>query len=94
MRDIGLIPLVGLLVHWPDATYGLHLVQGFPTVGHCLLSEVFAWREVPLAARKDIFQGSEENNRAIVTAMRPGKDDGVILSTSIEDFEKGFASRP
>ena len=42
----------------------------------------------------DPFEGAEEHNKSILMAMRPGRDDRVILEKSMEDVEKGFAIQP
>ena len=34
-RDIGLIPLLAVVMRWPEFDFGIHLVEGFPAVGHC-----------------------------------------------------------
>jgi len=79
---------------WPDYTFGEHLVFGFPGVGHCEWSGVFPRREIALDERLNPLDGAEEHNKSILLAMRPGKDDQVILEKSTEDSEKGFATQP
>ena len=38
--------------------------------------------------------GAEESNSRMLKSMRPGKDDATILSKSMEDPIKCFATRP
>ena len=93
-RDIGLIPLLALLLVWPDVHFGYHLIVGFPAVGHNEWCGVFPRREVSPSERHDIFEDAEENNKKLLKKMRPGKDDDVILEKSMQDVDKGFAEEP
>ena len=56
------------------------------------MSGVYSRREVSLFERIDPLQGAAQNNRRMLLAMRPGKDDQVILVKSMEDADKGFAT--
>ena len=93
-RDIGLIPLLALLIAWPDVQFSYNLISGFPAVGHCSWSGVFPGREVSSSEKHDIFEGALANNKKLLAKMRPGKDDDTILNRGMEDAEKGFASEP
>ena len=93
-RDIGLIALLAVLIAWPDIHFSYGLITGFPAVGHCSWSGVFPGREVPSSEKHDIFEGAHANNKKLLAKMRPGIDDDTILSKSMEDSEKGFASAP
>ena len=93
-RDIGLIPLLAVLMFWPDVLFAIHLIFGFPAVGHCEWSGVYPRREVSPAERLDIFGDAEDNNERLKAKMRPGKDDDIIFTKSMQDVEKGFASEP
>ena len=93
-RDIGLLTLLSIILLWPDYTFGEHLVYGFPAVGHCIWSCVFPKREIAPSQMIDPFEGAEDHNKDILRAMRPGKDDRVILEKSMADAEKGFATQP
>jgi len=93
-RDIGLLTLLSIVMLWPDHTFGEHLVYGFPGVGHCEWSGVFPRREVTPVERGDPLKGAAEHNKDLLLAMRPGKDDAVILEKSMMDADKGFATQP
>ena len=93
-RDIGLIPLLAVLIRWPDFDFGRHLVQGFPAVGHCSWSGVWESREVPPEDRHDFFEGSEEHNRLTLSRLRLGLHDETIFEKSTADAEKNFATQP
>ena len=93
-RDIGLIPLLAVLMFWPDVFFAIHLIHGFPAVGHCEWSGVYPRREVSPSERFDVFKDAEESNERLKAKMRPGKDDDIILTKSMQDVEKGFASNP
>ena len=93
-RDIGLIPLLAVLMFWPDVRFATHLIYGFPAVGHCEWSGVYPRREVSPSERFDIFEDAKESNERLKAKMRPGKDDDIILTKSMQDVEKGFASEP
>ena len=51
-------------------------------------------REVSPAKKHDIFKKTQENNKRLLTKMRPGKDDDTILEKNMQDAKKGFASAP
>ena len=93
-RDIGLLTLLSIIMLWPDFTFGEHLVYGFPAVGHCEWSGIWPQREVTSSQIADPFAGASDHNKTILRAMRPGKDDHVILEKSLEDARKGFATMP
>ena len=82
-KDIGLIPLLALLIAWTDMQFGYQLIEGFPAVGHCAWSAVFPSREVSPAEKHDIFEEALANNKRLLAKMRPGKDDDTILKKSM-----------
>ena len=93
-RDIGLIPLLAVLMRWPDFKFGMHLIEGFPAVGHCEWSGVWARRVVTPDERQDWREGADGHNRLLLSSMRPGQNDDVILEKSEADVKKSFAPPP
>ena len=93
-RDVGLLPLLALLVRWPDPLLSWHLLRGYPAVGHCGWSGVFPQRVVPRQDRRNIFEGALLSNKATEDKVGPGQYDEVILEKSMADVSKGFAAPP
>ena len=73
-RDIGLLPLLVLLLSWPDVTKARHLLTGYPAIGHCSWCGIFPRREVPLHERKDVYENAVSHNKRLLSSIRPGSD--------------------
>ena len=93
-RDIGLLSLLILICSWGDTSYPHGLIKGLPAVGFAPPYGIFPIQPAECLTQADVLEGWEFHNKAILTSLRPGKDDSFLLSQSIQDAEQGFCSFP
>ena len=93
-RDLGLIGLLIILLHWPDVSYAYHTLAGFPAVGYAPWCQVFSARPALRVELSYVLDGSARKAAEIINRMRPGADDDFITEKSEEDRSKGWSTPP
>ncbi|CAE7559557.1 unnamed protein product [Symbiodinium natans] len=89
-RSIAMVPILMMLVEWPDAQFLDCLLTGFPAVGLSPQVPVFGFRDaIPAEPSASAWQ---QQVRQVVARVAPGPDDDVILEAGRHDEAAGFCS--
>ena len=91
-RDVGLVALLMLLLHWPDISYSYHMLVGFPAVGYAPWCHVFSAKPASRVTRDYVLEGGQESNHRLRARLRPGDEDEFITQKSEEDYRRGWSS--
>eukprot|EP00438_Fugacium_kawagutii_P003624 Skav224194 [mRNA] locus=scaffold939:277414:285540:+ [translate_table: standard] len=93
-RDIGLIALLMVLTSWSDTGLPFGLVRGLPAVGYAPAYGVFPQQPAVKIGLSEVLDGWQDHSMAILSRLKPGKDDRFLLEQSLDDASKGFCTQP
>jgi hypothetical protein len=93
-RDVGMIAVLIILLHWPDISYAYHMLAGFPAVGYAPWCQVFSKKPAQRVERSHVLEGGMRKAEKILDRMRPSADDEFITEASEADCSKGWSSPP
>ena len=81
-RDIGLIGILIILLHWPDWAYAGQLIAGFPAVGYNEWCGVYPQKPARRITLGEVFERGRVPSDQIRRNMRPGVNDAYITEAS------------
>jgi hypothetical protein len=93
-RDVGMITLLIILLHWPDTSYAYHMLVGFPAVGYAPWCQVFNEKPAQRVERSHVLEGGAGKAVEIIGRMKPSADDEFITAASEADCSKGWSAPP
>ena len=93
-RHIALVALLLLIVSWPDHMFAVDLATGFPAVAYAPPCGAFAPRDIDPIHLQSLFADVDTTNAALLSRLRPGALDGIMLESGLKDASKGFATEP
>ena len=93
-RDIGLIGILIVLLHWPDSTYAGQLIAGFPAVGYAEWCGVYPQKPARRITLDEVLEKGTELLGPYSQKMGPGANDEYIAEASLKDYERGWSSPP
>eukprot|EP00438_Fugacium_kawagutii_P021872 Skav233041 [mRNA] locus=scaffold909:1185193:1185945:- [translate_table: standard] len=83
-----------ILTSWSDTGLPFGLVRGLPAVGYAPPYGIFPQQPAEKLGMSDVLSGWQEHNMAILSRLKPGKDDRFLLEQSLDDASKGFCTQP
>ncbi len=89
----GFVAALSALLRWPDTHLAAHLVEGFPIIGAIEASGLF--RPVapqPTVDMADWLGDAAEQAVAVLVQSRPPRFSEDILTTTLQEVDKGFCS--
>ena len=93
-RDIGLIGILIILLHWPDSAYAGQLIAGFPAVGYAEWCGVYPKKPARRITLDEVFEKGQGPSNRILNKIGPGANDEYITEASYKDYKKGWSSSP
>ena len=74
--------------------FAVDLVTGFPAVAYAPPCGAFAPRDIDPIHLQSLFADVDTTNAALLSRLRPGALDGIMLESGLKDASKGFATDP
>jgi hypothetical protein len=93
-RDVGMITLLTILLHWPDTSHAYHMLVGFPAVGYAPWCQVFNAKPAQKVERSHVLEGGTGKAEEIMGRMKPSADDEFLTAAGKANCSKGWSAPP